>query len=109
MAHRADNMSKASTALKKVADAGAPLYQSLNDDQKARFVKLGRMLRPHHHMHADNGRGGQQGLARATAAAVTAKAVTARGWGHGRRFGQNGGFGKMQNLSDDNGDQGSQL
>jgi hypothetical protein len=50
LSQRADNMAKASAALKKVADAGAPLYQSLNDDQKGRFVKLARMLRPHHHM-----------------------------------------------------------
>jgi hypothetical protein len=52
LARRADNMAKASVALKKVADAGAPLYQSLNDEQKGRFVVLARMLRPHHHMHA---------------------------------------------------------
>ena len=50
LSQRADNMAKTSAALKKVADAGAPLYQSLNDDQKGRFVKLARMLRPHHHM-----------------------------------------------------------
>jgi hypothetical protein len=43
-------MAKTSAALKKIADAGAPLYQSLNDDQKGRFVRLARMLRPHHHM-----------------------------------------------------------
>ena len=45
-------MAKASAALKKVADAGAPLYQSLNDDQKDRFKMLAHMLRPHHRMHA---------------------------------------------------------
>jgi hypothetical protein len=50
LSQRADNMAKTSAALKKVADAGAPLYQSLNDDQKSRFVKLARMLRPHHRM-----------------------------------------------------------
>src|SRR5579872_6319039 len=54
---RADNMAKRSAALKKVADAGAPLYASLNDDQKARFVKLARILRPHPHMHAFMERG----------------------------------------------------
>ncbi len=48
LARRADNMSKASAALKQVADAGAPLYQSLDDAQKARFTVLARMLRPHH-------------------------------------------------------------
>jgi zinc resistance-associated protein len=44
---RADNLAKVSAALKKIADAGAPLYQSLTDDQKARFHILARMLRPH--------------------------------------------------------------
>jgi hypothetical protein len=50
LSRRADNMAKTSAALKKIAEAGAPLYQSLNDDQKSRFVILARMLRPHHHM-----------------------------------------------------------
>ena len=36
-----------SAALKKVAEAGAPLYQSLDDAQKGRFVRLAHMLRPH--------------------------------------------------------------
>ena len=47
LARRADNMAKRSAALKKVADAGAPLYQSLDDAQKGRFTVLARMLRPH--------------------------------------------------------------
>jgi hypothetical protein len=50
LAQRADSMAKTSTALKKIADAGTPLYQSLNDEQKNRFVMLARMLRPHHGM-----------------------------------------------------------
>ena len=45
--HRANNMAKTSAALKKVADAGAPLYTSLTDAQKERFKMLSRMLRPH--------------------------------------------------------------
>jgi hypothetical protein len=53
MTRRADNMAKKSAALKRIADAGTPLYQSLNDAQKERFEKLARMLRPHHyHEHA---------------------------------------------------------
>jgi zinc resistance-associated protein len=47
LSRRADNMAKTSAALKKVADAGAPLYQSLDDAQKHRFVMLARVLRPH--------------------------------------------------------------
>lgn len=47
LARRADYMSKAAVALKQIADAGAPLYQSLDDAQKARFTILARMLRPH--------------------------------------------------------------
>ena len=38
LAKRADAMSKRSVALKQIADAGAPLYQSLNDAQKTRFT-----------------------------------------------------------------------
>jgi zinc resistance-associated protein len=55
MTRRADNMAKLSAALKHIAEAGTPLYQSLNDAQKERFEKLSRMLRPHHrHMRARN-------------------------------------------------------
>jgi len=74
MARRADRMAKTSAALKKVADAGAPLYQSLTDEQKARFKTLGRMLAPHHRRMAFN-EGGD-------------------GW-RGRGFGRDGqGFGR---------------
>ena len=48
LSRHADNMAKRSAALKKVADAGAPLYQSLDDAQKKRFLALAHMLRPHH-------------------------------------------------------------
>ena len=54
LAHRADRMAKTGAALKHVADAGAPLYQSLTDAQKNRFRILARMLRPHHHRFAMN-------------------------------------------------------
>ena len=54
LAQRADRMAKTSAALKHVADAGAPLYQSLNDAQKNRFRILAHMLRPHHHRFALN-------------------------------------------------------
>ena len=49
LAQRADRMARTSAALKHVADAGAPLYQSLNDAQKNRFKMLAHMLRPHRH------------------------------------------------------------
>ena len=53
LGQRADNMAKASAALKRIAETGQPLYMSLSDAQKERFKKLARMLRPHHHyMHA---------------------------------------------------------
>jgi LTXXQ motif family protein len=61
LARRADNMAKTSFALKKVADAGAPLYQSLNDEQKNRFVVLARILRPHHHMRGEDEHGWRDG------------------------------------------------
>ena len=92
---RADAMAKGSAALKKVADAGAPLYQSLNDDQKARFMKLARILRPHPHMHAFMERDWRQGEGDGGAGQSGE-----HGWQHGRHFGQeNGG----------DADQGSQL
>jgi zinc resistance-associated protein len=61
LGRRADAMAKASAALRRIADTGAPLYQSLTDAQKERFKKLARLLRPHrHHMHAFN-QGGSEG------------------------------------------------
>jgi len=63
LARRADNLAKTSTALKKLADAGAPLYQSLTDAQKERFTILSRMLRPHPRwrMAFNERRGGSRG------------------------------------------------
>jgi len=46
----ADVMQARGAALKKVAEAAGPLYKSLDDGQKHRFMLLARMLRPHHHM-----------------------------------------------------------
>jgi hypothetical protein len=54
---RADEMTKTSAALKKIADVGTPLYQSLNEDQKNRFGMLARMLRPYHGMRGRHDRG----------------------------------------------------
>ena len=45
--HRADAMTQLSAALKGVANAGEPLYQSLNDAQKRLFTFLAHVLRPH--------------------------------------------------------------
>lgn len=58
LGRRADRMAKASAALKKVAETGAPLYQSLTDAQKQRFTRLARMLRPHFRRFAFNDRDG---------------------------------------------------
>ena len=58
LAQRADRMGKASAALKKVAETGQPLYQSLTDAQKQRFTRLARMLRPHFRRFAFNEREG---------------------------------------------------
>jgi hypothetical protein len=76
LSSRADAMAKTSIALKRVADTGGPLYQSLNDAQKERFKKLARLLRPHHHMHARNesDQGGNR-------------------WREGRGYGRDGGQG----------------
>lgn len=97
LARRADGMAKTSAALKKVADSGAPLYQSLTDAQKERFKTLARVLRPHPRWVAFNERNG--------------------GWRHGRGshgmgegMGQ-GGFRHHRERPDDggNGGNGSQL
>jgi zinc resistance-associated protein len=50
---RAEIMTQRGTALKKLADAAGPLYQSLDEGQKHRFTLLARMERRHV--------GGQQG------------------------------------------------
>jgi zinc resistance-associated protein len=47
---RAERLGTVATGLKKLADAEAPLYKSLDDAQKQRFEILTRALRPHHHM-----------------------------------------------------------
>ena len=43
---RADAMTQAAPLVKKMADAGEPLYQSLSDAQKGRFKMLTRLLLP---------------------------------------------------------------
>jgi len=93
MARRADNMSKVAAGLKQVADAGAPLYQSLDDAQKARFTVLARMLRPHPMMHG----GWRDG-----------RRPDGFGW---RRFGGNdrGPNGGMHRMMNRDGDKESQL
>jgi hypothetical protein len=58
LGRRADGLAKAGAALKKVAETGAPLYQSLTDAQKQRFTRLARMLRPHFRHFAFNDREG---------------------------------------------------
>jgi hypothetical protein len=40
-------MTTRGTALKRLADAAVPLYQSLDDAQKHRFLVLAHALRPH--------------------------------------------------------------
>ena len=63
----ADAMQARGAALKKLADAAGPLYNSLDDGQKHRFVLLARMLRPHdrafrhHDMHGEFGGRGEGG------------------------------------------------
>jgi zinc resistance-associated protein len=139
MSHRADSMTKRGAALKQIADAGAPLYASLNDAQKSRFTLLARMLRPHEHQHAMNGggqrfgqgdgRGGQEGSGHRHVGQGGSGGPDGQGWGN-RRFGQEGQDGQggpdgqgwwghhrfgqnggMHNMSnsDNNSDDGSQL
>jgi zinc resistance-associated protein len=99
MSRRADNMAKRSAALKKVADAGAPLYQSLDDTQKSRFVVLSRMLRPHQPRFERWRRLFGEGYGRG---------FGGPGFDHGDRMLDRGNGGRMQAPSDD-GDGGSRL
>jgi hypothetical protein len=48
---RADALSARGTALKHLADAAKPLYQSLDDGQKHRFMMLARVMRHEHREH----------------------------------------------------------
>ncbi len=52
---RADQLTATGTALKHLADAAAPLYQSLDDAQKHRLTMLARLLRPHRGMERGHG------------------------------------------------------
>ncbi len=83
LAQRADGMAKASTALKRIADTGKPLYTSLDDAQKSRFKKLAWLLRPHHHHWGMQHQDGQDehGWRRGDDG-------EGPGWGHPRQFGQ---------------------
>jgi zinc resistance-associated protein len=49
---RADRISQYGAALADLAKAAKPLYLSLNDAQKRRFVMLARVLRPRHQHYA---------------------------------------------------------
>jgi zinc resistance-associated protein len=108
LAQKADAMSKVSAALKRMADTGAPLFQSLTDAQKHRFHLLAHLLRPHHHhMFARNGEG-SHGWRQGEGYGRDSDGY----WrGHqGRQFGQEGAgpHPRMQNLMQDD-DQGSDL
>lgn len=129
MAKRADAMSKRAAAVKQIADAGAPLYASLNEAQKQRFAMLGRLLRPHQHQHANNGGNWREGGGYGRDGQGQGGWRQHRfgqngdqgGWQHSRRFGENdqgsghggrfghGGRGQMQNLMNSDSDQDSQL
>jgi zinc resistance-associated protein len=48
---RAEALNARGAALKRLADAAGPLYQSLDDAQKHRFVVLSRSMGPRHREH----------------------------------------------------------
>ena len=56
---RADAMTQSAPLVKKMADAGEPLYQSLSDAQKGRFKMLTRLLLPKLTMIGQHGSRGQ--------------------------------------------------
>jgi zinc resistance-associated protein len=51
MQRRAEALTTRGAALKRLADAAGPLYQSLDDAQKQRFQILSRPMGPRHHQH----------------------------------------------------------
>jgi LTXXQ motif family protein len=120
LARRADNLAKTSAALKRLADTGTPLYQSLSDAQKHRFRFLAHMLRPHHwgpgaYGGGWGGWGEKRGYGR-DGGGLGRDGEHEGGWfGHeGRRFeedgrGPRGPYGGMHHFMDDDEDQGSQL
>src|SRR5471032_2903982 len=57
---RADAMTQSGAALKKLADAAAPLYKSLDEGQKNRFVMLAHL--EGRHADGERGRGGHRGM-----------------------------------------------
>jgi len=60
---RAERMSQAGASLKKLADAAGPLYQSLDDAQKARFRVLAQLGQGRHFGgHEGRGHEGRHGM-----------------------------------------------
>jgi hypothetical protein len=57
---RAETMQQRGAALKKFADAAGPLYKSLDEGQKHRFVVLAQLDR-HHGWRGHHGHGGRDG------------------------------------------------
>ena len=107
---RAKAMTTRGAALKRLADAAAPLYQSLDDAQKRRFAMLARFMRPrdgggmmrHHRFGGgtggDDDRGGPGGMHR------QGFGMSPHGFGGGMRGphgGMGGGMGGMGGRDDD--------
>ncbi len=59
LSRRADAMTQSAPLVKKMADAGEPLYQSLSDAQKGRFKMLTRLLLPKLTMMGQQQHGGR--------------------------------------------------
>src|SRR5580704_3913972 len=60
LSRRADAMTQSAPLVKKMADAGEPLYQSLSDAQKGRFKMLTRALLPKLTLIGQRGNRGQR-------------------------------------------------
>jgi hypothetical protein len=60
LSSRSDAMTQSAPLVKKMADAGEPLYQSLSDTQKERFKMLARALLPKLTMMGQRGNRGQR-------------------------------------------------
>jgi len=100
---RADAMTASGTALKRLADAAAPLYQSLDEAQKRRFAMLARFMRPRdggHMMHRHRFGGGPGGYGDEGRGGMNRHGfpMGQHGYGDGMR-GPHGGMGGMGGMN----------
>jgi hypothetical protein len=91
MQRRADALARQGAALKGLADAAAPLWQSFDDGQKRRFAVL---VRPANLRMGFGGRPDERSGAPAREGGVMARLARFRARWAGRRYGDDDGYGR---------------